>query len=77
MVFNRNDAEESRRAKACFGELEKEFGKSGYGLYRVGIDYMDQLAQLYGKTNRDVNRSIKRALDPNGILAPGKSGIHL
>ena len=77
MVFNRNDAEESRRAKACFGELVKEFGKSGYGLYRVGIDYMDQLAQLYGKTNRDVNRSIKRALDPNGILAPGKSGIYL
>jgi len=26
---------------------------------------------------RDVERKIKRALDPNGILAPGKSGIRI
>jgi len=25
----------------------------------------------------DVNRRIKRALDPAGILAPGKSGIRI
>ncbi len=77
MVFDRNDPDASKRAKACYGKLVTAFGKQGYGLYRVAIDYMDQMAQIYGKTNRDVNRSIKRALDPNGIIAPGKSGIHL
>ena len=77
MVFDRNDPEQKRQAKACFDQLVTEFGKQGYGLYRVGIDFMDQLAGIYGQTNREVNRAIKRALDPNGILAPGKSGIRL
>ena len=77
MVFDRSDAAETARAKACFDKLVVEFGKHGYGLYRVGIDFMDQLAGIYGQTNREVNRAIKRALDPNGILAPGKSGIRL
>ena len=36
---------------------------------------MDLVAQQYGETNRAVNAAIKHALDPNHILAPGKSGI--
>jgi len=77
LVFDRNDQAQSHRAKLCYRTLTTEFARNGYGLYRVAIDFMDELADLYGKTNRDVNRRIKRALDPNGILAPGKSGIHL
>jgi len=26
---------------------------------------------------RDVDQTLKRALDPNGIIAPGKSGIFI
>ncbi|MDX9874823.1 MAG: FAD-binding oxidoreductase [Spongiibacteraceae bacterium] len=76
LVYNRNDADEKQRANRCFEQLVHEFAQHGYGLYRVGIDYMDKLAGIYGSVNRDVNRAIKQALDPNGILAPGKSGIH-
>jgi 4-cresol dehydrogenase (hydroxylating) flavoprotein subunit len=77
LVFDRNDRDAAHRAKACYRTLTTEFARNGYGLYRVAIDFMDELASLYGAANRDVNRRIKRALDPNGILAPGKSGIHL
>jgi 4-cresol dehydrogenase (hydroxylating) len=37
---------------------------------------MDKVAKLYGPVKASVNHKIKKALDPNGILAPGKSGIH-
>jgi 4-cresol dehydrogenase (hydroxylating) len=36
---------------------------------------MDLVAQQYGQVNRAVNAAIKQALDPNHIIAPGKSGI--
>ena len=39
--------------------------------------YMDQVAANHGAANLDVNRRIKRALDPTGIIAPGKSGIRI
>lgn len=38
---------------------------------------MDEAAALQGPVRTKVNRQLKRALDPNGIIAPGKSGIHL
>jgi 4-cresol dehydrogenase (hydroxylating) len=38
---------------------------------------MDAAAETQGPVRRDVNRRIKQALDPNGIIAPGKSGITL
>lgn len=39
---------------------------------------MDQIASVYnwrGNASMRFNESLKDALDPNGILAPGKSGI--
>jgi 4-cresol dehydrogenase (hydroxylating) len=36
---------------------------------------MDLVAQQFGEVNRTVNARLKKAMDPNGILAPGKSGI--
>jgi 4-cresol dehydrogenase (hydroxylating) len=33
------------------------------------------VAQQYGQVNRKFNAKLKQALDPNGTLAPGKSGI--
>jgi 4-cresol dehydrogenase (hydroxylating) len=38
---------------------------------------MDKVADTYGPVQRNVSKILKKALDPNGILAPGKSGIRL
>ncbi len=75
LLFDRSDAVDTRNAYLCFRELIAEFGKAGYAVYRTGTANMEQVAEIYGPAQRSVNKKIKRALDPNGILAPGKSGI--
>lgn len=77
ILFDRDNPEESRRAYRCYEELHKAFHEAGYGSYRTNIAFMDQVADSFGPVARSVNRKIKAALDPNGILAPGKSGIRL
>jgi len=77
IVYDRGNAEETARVRACLFKLFDAFEAAGYGFYRTGIGLMDRVARIHGETNMEVNRRIKRALDPNGIIAPGKSGIHL
>lgn len=77
MLFDRTDDDAVRRNKACFDALITGFGDAGYGLYRTGLGFMDQVAETFGQAQMDVNRRLKRALDPDGIIAPGKSGIRL
>lgn len=77
VLYNRTDAEESQRADACFNELLDEFEKEGYAVYRVNTRFQERVAQSYGPVKRDVEHAIKRALDPNNILAPGRCGIDL
>lgn len=77
VLYNRNDPEEMERANACFNELLDEFAKQGYAVYRVNTQFQEKVAEIYGPTKRRVEHAIKRALDPNNILAPGKSGIDL
>ncbi|ROO27614.1 4-cresol dehydrogenase [Salinisphaera orenii MK-B5] len=75
LLYDRQDPEEKERAHACFAELIGEFEKRGYGIYRTNIEFMDRAAQSFGEPLRNIHRTIKDALDPNGIIAPGKSGI--
>jgi 4-cresol dehydrogenase (hydroxylating) len=77
VLYDRSNPEETQRANACFRELLDEFEKQGYGVYRVNTAFQERVAKTYGPVKRDVERRIKRALDPNGILAPGKSGIRI
>ncbi len=77
VLYNRADPEETKRADACFNELLDEFEKEGYAVYRVNTHFQERVAQIYGPVKRQVEHAIKRALDPNNILAPGKCGIDL
>ena len=75
LLFDRSNADEERRADTCYREMVTRFGEQGWASYRTGVNTMDLVAQQYGAVNREFNAKIKQALDPNHIIAPGKSGI--
>lgn len=77
VLFDRTDEQERERAQRCFATLVQRYGEQGYGLYRTNLAFMQQAAALHGPVKNAVNQRLKRALDPLGILAPGKSGIHV
>ena len=69
------DARRLRRGQAARARR----GQARLRRYRARhLDFMDLAAEQYGFNDhayRRFNETIKDALDPNGILAPGKSGI--
>ncbi len=77
LLYDRADKAWMKRVHACYAELVDALAAAGFGIYRTSIGFMDQVARNHGEANLDVNRRIKRALDPKGIIAPGKSGIRI
>jgi FAD/FMN-containing dehydrogenase len=78
IYFDRTSEMERTNANKLFVELVHLARRHGYSEYRAHIDYMDLVADQYdfnGCSLRRLNEMIKDALDPNGILSPGKQGI--
>ena len=78
LVFNRKDAEQRRKAHQLIRTLIDDAARMGWGEYRTHLAVMDQIADTYnfnGNAQMKLNEKIKNALDPKGILAPGKNGI--
>ena len=69
--FNRRDMEQTQRAHACIQKMEARYMKQGYPPYRVGINSMHHVVcedDPFWQTIRE----LKKALDPNNIIAPGR-----
>lgn len=76
--FDTKNPEQVAKAYSVAKRMVAEAGRRGYGEYRAHLSFMDLAADQFGFNDhalRRFNETIKDTLDPNGIIAPGKSGI--
>jgi 4-cresol dehydrogenase (hydroxylating) len=78
IIYDRDDAEMTANAKQLFHALLDDAAQQRYGEYRTHLSFMDAVADSFDFNDRALarlNEKLTDALDPNGILAPGKQGI--
>ncbi|GAA1906408.1 FAD-linked oxidase C-terminal domain-containing protein [Streptomyces sodiiphilus] len=74
VCFDSTDPEECRRARISFDEIMElglELGGTITGEHGVGVLKKEWMARELGPVGMEVQRGIKRVLDPLGILNPG------
>jgi 4-cresol dehydrogenase (hydroxylating) len=73
-----DSAETNRKNRDLFSRLVETCGAKGWGEYRAHAGFQSEVMAQYSYNDhvlRRVCESVKDALDPNGVLAPGRSGI--
>ena len=78
MFYVRDDPNQTKAAMDTAKDLLVQLAQKGYCEYRAHLDFMD-LAQdqldFGDHAYRNFAERIKDAVDPNGILSPGRHGI--
>jgi 4-cresol dehydrogenase (hydroxylating) len=72
IVFNREDKEEVARAKSASKRMLRLAQSLGCFSDRIDIDTMRELYDSAEGTCFDLTDTIKKAIDPKGILSPGR-----
>jgi len=78
LIWDGSAAQQASAVRELFGVLIEDAAAEGYGEYRTHLAFMDLVARQFDFNDHALLRlqeTIKDAMDPNGILAPGKSGI--
>jgi 4-cresol dehydrogenase (hydroxylating) flavoprotein subunit len=75
IFFEKQDAEETARAEELYFAIGEETQAAGYQQYRTSTIFMDRILRPAPEF-RGLARTIKEALDPRNVLAPGKYGIN-
>jgi len=73
-----DDVAKNQRRMELFKRLVKACAEQGFTEYRAPIGLQDLVMDSYSFNNHALLRfheTVKDAIDPNGIMAPGKSGI--
>jgi 4-cresol dehydrogenase (hydroxylating) flavoprotein subunit len=76
--FDRDDEAQAAEVVALFPALIADAAAAGYAPYRSHLAFMDLIAEQYDANDsalRRLTETIKDAVDPQGILSPGKQGI--
>lgn len=78
MVFDTTDEEQVARSFRTVKSMVRAAGELGYGEYRAHLDFMEEASNEYSFGNHAYRRFVERikdAVDPNGIIMPGRYGI--
>lgn len=71
LLFDRQDPNQTARARLCYRALLEAGRREGFLPYRMSVDAMDWITGC-DAPYWDTLTAIKTAIDPNGIIAPGR-----
>ncbi len=72
------DPEKDKKMRESFEEIVKVAAEHGWGEYRTAAVFQDAVVDTYSFNNHALRRfheTLKDAIDPHGIISPGRYGI--